>query len=243
MSETALADLDGSLAAIRQDHPVIGPPDFPMECCQAVPQSVSREQARTFRNVTIKERADASPIWFDQGCPGVVQQSRQPITRAFRISHKGLEPRERGGIGPGVDAAPDFACHLRGIGRPDLIELPGYRRHAADWRRRQEVRHVAEARENGQQRRPVNPGRIGADPLQPPAMIGPTALVRHGLHGCLRLPQGRDGEPDREHTVAIAHGKQRHRRSTYAQERINCLIPARGDCLLSCQEQASRHDQ
>ena len=57
-----------------------------MERRQAVPQSVSREYARPFRDVTLKERADARPVRFYQGLPGVLQQSCQLVTCSLGFS-------------------------------------------------------------------------------------------------------------------------------------------------------------
>lgn len=154
--ESALADLDDAALGWRPTGP------------QPVQRSLGRSPSRTRRRpcrVSARERSSTSRLSSEQ------LYIQNGATRAAWASwsHAASWSRARSGSvtrevstwdrrrGPWCHGTARARCHLRRLGRADLRELAPKKRSGGLRRRSQEVRHIAAARQHGQQRHHVEP--------------------------------------------------------------------------------------
>ena len=164
-SETAPADLDGAVAAVGERQARRAPAKLRVELIENAPQTVPRQRAGAFLDVTVEQRADAHPIRRYQAGPGIVEPGGEQVSRALRVGEqRGEQPAIRLVV-HGVAAPLELACDLRRVSRADLRQLAPKTWPGGLRRRGQEVRHIAAARQRGQQRRQVEPGRTRPDKL------------------------------------------------------------------------------
>jgi hypothetical protein len=238
--ESALIGLDSAAVAIGEREATLRPSDLRVELLENAPQTVPRQRAGAFLDVTVEQRADANPKRRDQAGPGIVEPACELVSCAFGVGQQRSQHAAILLVIHSLAAPRELTGNLRWGGRADLRQLAPEAWPRGPRRRSEEVRHVAAARQHGQQHFQVEPGRPFPDKQQPGLMIRTRALVSERLHRRLRLPHWRDGEAHGKQIVAGLQREQRHQDSRYAQARINCGRRPAVAYWMPCQVQASR---
>jgi hypothetical protein len=134
-----------------------------VELIENAPQTVPRRRAGAFLNVAVEQRADANPKRRHQAGPGLMEPGCELVSCAPRVGEQRREQAAIRLVVHGLAAQCEFAGNLRRLGRADLRQLAQKTWPAGPWRQSQEVRYIAAARQHGQQRRQVEPGRTRPD--------------------------------------------------------------------------------
>src|SRR5215469_5305075 len=119
--ESALADFDSPAVAIGQDEALARPANPRVELSQNAPEPVPRDCSGPLRDVTIKQRSDACPVWLNQRCPRFAEERGEVVTGVLRIGDETREEAASVLIVDSVLAPLDLSHDLRCLSRPDLL--------------------------------------------------------------------------------------------------------------------------
>jgi hypothetical protein len=129
----------------------------------------ARERSSTSRSSSARMRTQYGATRLAHASPS----GREQVPCARRIGEQTGEQPAVWLVLHGFPAPVELAWYLRRVSGADLRQLAPETWPGGPRRRGQEVRHIAAARQRGQQRRQVEPGRTPPDKQQPSPGTGP----------------------------------------------------------------------